>query len=96
VAHEPESQATLAGHTGLRSVLSGHDNRLRPTLLPCAGSCTPTRLDCRSDVLHRRPSEKKIIARTATPIELPRCWMAFKIETPTEGRLSPVAWEEKP
>ena len=34
VAHEPESQATLEGHAGLRAVLSGHDNRLRPTLLP--------------------------------------------------------------
>ena len=33
---EPESQAALAGHTGLRALLSGHGNRLRTTLHLCA------------------------------------------------------------
>jgi hypothetical protein len=74
--HEPESRATLAGHAGLRAVLSGYDNRLRPTLLPYATACAPTRrrsdLSIRASLGSRKDRRRR--RRTAGGDQTVRSW----------------------
>jgi Tetracyclin repressor-like, C-terminal domain len=45
------------------------------------------------DVCPWSSSEKKIVARTATPIELPSCWIAFRV--PEAEPTDPARWREQ-